>query len=96
MSIVLGTIALFVAFIALWFSAESMKRGSSRNESFIKAHIKPVSDSLRETNKAIGDLCKRIGVIETEVKVLSVKRTSAKEALADLETRTEAKERGAA
>lgn len=96
MSIVIGTIALFVALAALWFSAESMKRGSSQNESFIKAHIKPVADSLRETNKAIGDLSKRIGVIETEVKVLSVKRTSAREALADLETRTEAKERGAA
>lgn len=96
MSIVIGTIALFVALAALWFSSESMKRGSSQNETLIKAHIKPVTDSLRETNKAIVDLAKRLDVIETEVKVLSVKRTSAKEALADLEIRTDAKERGAA
>jgi hypothetical protein len=96
MSIVIGTIALFVALVALWFSAESMKRGSSQNEALIKVHVKPISQSLRETNKAIGDLAKRLGVMETEVKVLSVKRTSAKDALADLETRTEAKERGAA
>ena len=85
MSIVLGTIALFVALVALWFSAESMKRGTSQNEAFIKAHVKPVTDSLKETNKAITDLSKRLGVTETEVKVLTVKRTSAKEALADLE-----------
>ena len=96
MSIVIGTIALLVALAALWFSAESMKRGSSQNESFIKAHVKPIINSLKETNKVIGDLSKRIGVIETEVKVLSVKRTSATEALANLETRTEAKELGAA
>ena len=98
MSILIGTMALFVALAALWFAAESMQRGSSRNEAFIKAHVKPVTDSLRETNKAINELGKRLGVLETEVKVLFAKRTSAQDALADLETRTAAedKERGAA
>ena len=98
MSIVLGTMALFVALVALWFSVESMNRGSSRNEAFIKAHVKPVTDSLREANKAINRITKRLGVMETEVKVLTAKRTSAQDALADLETSAaaEAKERGAA
>ena len=98
MSIVLGTMALFVALVALWFSTESMKRGSSQNEALLKAHVKPVTESLRETNKAINELGKRIGVMETGVKVLIAKRTSAEDALMDLETKTaaEATERGAA
>lgn len=98
MSILIGTIALFVAFVALWFSAESMERGSSQNEALIKAHVKPVTESLKENNKAITEFTKRLGVMETEVKVLIAKRTSAEDALADLETRTaaEGKERGVA
>ena len=98
MSIVLGTIALFVALVALWFSAESMKRGSIQNEAFVKAHVKPVTKSLEETKKAITQIAKRLGVMETEVKVLIAKRTSTKDALAGLETRTAADgtERGAA
>ena len=98
MSIVLGTIALFVALVSLWFSSESIKRGSSQNESFIKAHVKPVTDSVRETNEAITQISKRLGVMETDVKVLIAKQTSAQDALADLETRTaaEARESGAA
>lgn len=96
MSILIGTIALFVAFIALWFSAESMKRGSSLNEAFIKTHVKPVADSLKETNEAITGIAKRLGVMETEVKVLVAERTSAETALADLESRAEGKERGVA
>ena len=98
MSIVLGTIALFVALVALWFAAESMKRGSSQNEAFIKAHVKPVTDSMKETNKAIKELAKRLGVMETDVKVLVAKRTTAQDALSDLETRTAAdgSERGVA
>ena len=98
MSIVLGTIALFVALVALWFSAESMQRGSNQNEALLKAHVKPVTESLKESNKAINELGKRLGVMETGVKVLIAKRTSAEDALMDLETRTaaEGNERGAA
>ena len=98
MSILIGTIALFVALVALWFSAESMQRGSSQNEASIKAYVKPVTESLKETNKAINELAKRLGVMETEVKVLMAKRTSAKDALANLESSAaaEAKERGVA
>ncbi len=98
MSILIGTMALFVALVALWFSAESMQRGSSKNEALIKAHVKPVTESLRETNKAINELGKRLGVMETEVKVLIAKRTSAKDALAGLESSAaaEGKERGVA
>ena len=98
MSIVLGTMALFVALVALWFSTESMKRGSNQNKALLKAHVKPVTQSLKETNKAINEFTKRLGVMETDVKVLIAKRTSAQDALADLETRTaaEGNERGAA
>ena len=98
MSILIGTFALFVALVALWFSTESLKRGSSQNVALLKAHVKPVTQSLKETNKAITELAKRLGVMETDVKVLIAKQTSAQDALMDLETRTAAedKERGAA
>ncbi len=95
MAVIIGFVALFVSLIALWMVSESAKKMSAQNESFIKAHIKGVRDTLDETrkalaksNKEVAQLITRIDDIEVDVQHFRTARDNARKTLSKLDTGT--------
>ena len=62
---ILGSIAIVISLMALWFVAEVLKRMDARSDGLIRPHLKSFKSRLSETNRRVSDLEMRLAQVET-------------------------------
>ena len=92
MSLVIGSIALFVSLVALWMVSESMRKSHDMNDTFIKTYVRGVSmkveklaEALGESNKVLAQLKLRVEEMEGEIHYFKTAQANARKTLSDLE-----------
>ena len=87
MALLVGIVAFFMAFAALWFTSEALRRLEARNDAFLSAHHQGIAATLVKNEKVLNTLSKRLEILETEVQAFRDRHDEARETLATLERR---------
>lgn len=73
MTAVLAFLAFIMAFGAIWFTAEALKRIDARNDVMLKPHLRKITASVDKNHETLLSLMKRLEQIERQVKILKLK-----------------------
>tara|TARA_B100000315_G_C14560171_1_gene580111 strand:+ start:614 stop:937 length:324 start_codon:yes stop_codon:yes gene_type:complete len=73
MAFVLGGLALFVSLAALWLSADSQRKVSSKNNEMLQGYIKPLKEALEADRKENENLRKQVQTDRDMIETLSEK-----------------------
>lgn len=63
---IVALLALLIAFVALWLVSDILKKVESQNERFVRAHIASVREDMRDLDKQIVKMGKRVDKTESE------------------------------
>ena len=70
MTTVLAILAFAMAFGAIWFTSEVLKRVDTRNDAMVKPHFHRISESVEENNETLKSLIKRLARLEKQVRIV--------------------------
>jgi len=73
MTTVLAVLAFVMAFGAIWFTTEVLKRVDSRNDAWLKPHLNKINAVVIENQETLLTLRKRMDHFEHEVRMLKLK-----------------------
>ena len=73
MTAVLAFLAFIMAFGAIWFTTEVLKRVDTRNDVMLKPHLRKITASVDKNYETLLSLMKRLEQIEKQVKILKLK-----------------------
>ncbi len=72
MTAVLAFLAFAMAFGAIWFTSEALKRVDVRNTAMLKPHLGKIHVSVDENKETIKSLKKRLDQMEKQVRILKL------------------------
>lgn len=87
-AVVIACLSMFVAFGALWFASEGLRRLDAQNEHLINSHIKSLRVTMAEYVKTVNTTSQRMQVLEKQVRAYRESHARAKETILALEKRT--------
>ncbi len=64
---ILSALAFMMAFGAIWFTSEILKRVQHQNDIFLNAHVKNMKHTVTRSANAIRDMEKRLVALEKRV-----------------------------
>lgn len=73
MTAVLAVLAFVMAFGAIWFTTEVLKRVDSRNEAWLKPHLRKINAAVDQNHETLLALKKRMDQLDHEVRMLKLK-----------------------
>ena len=85
---VLACLSMIVAFGALWFASEGLRRMEIQNEHLINSHIKSLRATLGEYVNLVNSIDRRLQVVEKHVHSYKENHARTKETLLALEKLT--------
>ena len=88
MAAVIASLAMIVAFAALWIAAEGMRRASSQTENFLKAHVQGIRMTMTEYAKTLQAMNSRLQTLEKQAQAFKQGQAKARDTLLALERRT--------
>jgi len=73
MTTVVAALAFIMAFGAIWVTTEILKRVDSRNDAWMKPHLKKVQAAVDQNHEALMALRQRIESLEKDIRVLKAR-----------------------
>lgn len=73
MTTVVAALAFIMAFGAIWVTTEILKRVDSRNEAWMKPHLKKMQAAVDQNHEALMALRQRMDILEKDVRVLKAR-----------------------
>ena len=77
--IILGTIAIMISLMALWFAAEAIRRLDARGQGLMRPHLRGLKARWSETNHRINDLEVRLAQIESRLTATRLESRAARD-----------------
>ncbi len=72
MTAVIAVLSFILAFGALWFTSEALKRVDSYNDARLKPHIGKVNRAIDEVHETLMSLAGRMELLEKQVRILKL------------------------
>ncbi len=72
MTAVIAVLSFIMAFGAIWFTSEALKRVDSYNDARLKPHIGKVYRAIDEVHETLVSLAGRMELLEKQVRVLNL------------------------
>ena len=72
MAVLLGTLALVIALIAVWYTVEAVKRIDVRNEAAVRPHVSDIKRVVDEEARMLQAVSVRLEKIERDVRLLKL------------------------
>ena len=72
MTAVIGVLAFVMAFGAIWFTSEAVKRVDTRNDTMLRPHFRKINAALDENQNAVRTLQARMAKLEKQVHILKL------------------------
>lgn len=72
MTTVIAVLSFFMAFGAIWFTSEALKRVDSYNDARLRPHLKKVHQAVGEVWETLNGLKGRLDLLEKKVHVLKL------------------------
>ena len=79
MGAVLGTIAIVISLMALWFTVEVLRRLDARGDGLVRPHLRSLKVRLLETNRRISDLEVRLVQVENRLTATRLESRAARD-----------------
>ena len=70
MTAVIGVLAFVMAFGAIWFTSEAVKRVDTRNDTMLRPHFRKINAAIDENYQAVKSLQDRLAKLEKQVHIL--------------------------
>lgn len=70
MTAVIGVLAFVMAFGAIWFTSEAVKRVDTRNDAMLRPHFRKINAAIDENRDALRSLQDRLAKLEKQVHIL--------------------------
>ena len=70
MTAVIGVLAFVMAFGAIWFTSEAVKRIDTRNDAMLRPHFRKINAAIDENYQAVKSLQARLAKVEKLVHTL--------------------------
>ena len=70
MTTVIAVLSFIMAFGAIWFTSEALKRVDSYNDARLKPHLNKIHQAVGEVNETLAGLKGRLDLLEKKVHVL--------------------------
>ncbi|MFC1673543.1 hypothetical protein ACFL12_05245 [Pseudomonadota bacterium] len=64
---ILALLAFCIAMVALWLTSDIIKKVENQNEKFVRAHIKSLRDEIRDVEKGLAKLVKRVASADESI-----------------------------
>ena len=87
LGLLIASMALFIAFVALWLVSDVLKKVESQNEKFLRAHIATLREEMREIDTAVVKVKKGMGALEKGLEGVDQRISDHTGHLDDLSTR---------
>ena len=72
MTAVLAFLAFIMAFGAIWFTSEALRRVDTRNDAMLKPHLGRIHQSVDKNQETLKSLKKRLDQLEKQVRILKL------------------------
>lgn len=72
MTAVIGVLAFVMAFGAIWFTSEAVRRVDTRNETMLRPHFRKINKAIDENHEAVRSLLARLAKLEKQVHTLKL------------------------
>ena len=72
MTAVIGVLAFVMAFGAIWFTSEAVRRVDTRNEAMLRPHFRKINAAIDENHEATRSLQARLAKLEKQVHTLKL------------------------
>ncbi len=72
MTAVIGVLAFVMAFGAIWFTSEAVRRVDTRNDAMLRPHFRKINAALDENRDAVRALQARLATLEKQVHILKL------------------------
>ena len=72
MTAVIAVLAFTMAFAAIWFTSEAVKRVDTRNEAMLRPHFRKVNAAIDANHTALRSLQARVDQLEKQVRTLKL------------------------
>ena len=69
---VLAFLAFAMAFGAIWFTSEALRRIDTRNDAMLKPHLSRIHQSVDKNQETLKSLKKRLDQLEKQVRILKL------------------------
>ena len=70
MGAILGALGFIMAFAAIWFTTEALRRADGKGDALIRPYIRDIKSRLSDNQALLLELDKRLGAIERKVENL--------------------------
>lgn len=72
MTTVIAVLSFIMAFGAIWFTSEALKRVDSYNDARLRPHLKKIHQAVEEVHETLAGLKGRLDLLEKKVHVLKL------------------------
>lgn len=72
MAVLLGTLALLLALVAVWYTVEAVKRVDFRNEAAVRPFVSDLRRAVNEEAQLLQAVSVRLDAIERDVRLLKL------------------------
>ena len=72
MTAVIAVLSFIMAFAAIWFTSEALKRVDSCNDARLRPHLKKIHQAVAEVQETLDGLKGRLDLLEKKVRVLKL------------------------